>query len=107
MTLTEILSTTRKILEDTEYPYLWADEELVSYINDRLLYMDRPITAMSLSSPSAKPEIPRRHTRTLINGGLALAYEKTGPGTLNPEAAKIYRELWSEGINDIMGGRRR
>jgi hypothetical protein len=39
MTLTEILSTARKILDDSVAPYLWADEELVACVNDRLYAM--------------------------------------------------------------------
>jgi hypothetical protein len=67
----------------------------------RLIVYRLPLAEMSLSSPSAEPEINRRHTRTLINGVLALAYEKAGTGTLNPDAAKIYRELWGKGLDDI------
>ncbi|MBF0568365.1 MAG: hypothetical protein HQK95_05800 [Nitrospirae bacterium] len=200
MTLTEILATTRAMLDDTATPYLWPDAELVVCLNDRLsvlcaetlcitdsitpqicrvtlskgtesyaldsrilaikravlqstetplykatqeslsrwyglwqrfegtpaYYMldvqsgfitlhptpERndtvalsvyrlPLTEMSAAFPNAEPEIPRRFNRTLINGILALAYEKSGSDTLNSEAAKTYRELWQKGLDEI------
>ncbi|KWT91829.1 hypothetical protein [Candidatus Magnetominusculus xianensis] len=60
-----------------------------------------PLSEMSTSTPGAEPEIPRRYSRTLINGILALAYEKSGSETLNTESAKTYRELWQKGIDEI------
>ncbi|MBF0517768.1 MAG: hypothetical protein HQK97_11750, partial [Nitrospirae bacterium] len=60
-----------------------------------------PISDMSTSAPDAEPEIPRRYSRTLINGILALAYEKSGSDTLNTESAKTYRELWQKGLDEI------
>ncbi|MBF0459309.1 MAG: hypothetical protein HQK99_15575 [Nitrospirae bacterium] len=199
MTLTEILATTRTMLDDTAKPYLWPDEELVVCLNDRLNAMCAetlcitdsitpqichitltkgtasyaldsrviaikravlqstgtplfkttqdsllrwyglwqnfegtpayymldvqsgyitlhpapagsdtlnlivyrfPLNEMSTSVPYAEPEIPRRYNRTLINGILALAYEKSGSDTLQQGSAKTYRELWQKGLDE-------
>ncbi|MBF0555672.1 MAG: hypothetical protein HQK96_14170 [Nitrospirae bacterium] len=200
MRLTEILATTRSMLDDTATPYLWPDEELVVCLNDRLYAMcaetlcitdsttpqichvaaskgtasyaldsriiaikravlqstgtplfkttqesllrwyglwqqfegtpayymldvqsgcitlhpipERndtvslsvyrlPLAEMSTAFPNAEPELPRRYNRTLINGILALAYEKSGSDTFNHDSAKIYRDLWQKGLDEI------
>ncbi|MCG6552568.1 MAG: hypothetical protein L7F77_09595 [Candidatus Magnetominusculus sp. LBB02] len=60
-----------------------------------------PLSEMSTLYPNVEPEIPRRYTRTLINGIAALAYEKSGSDTFSHESAKTYRELWQKGLDEM------